>query len=101
MANDTILILPEESRNAASKIETLAGEYEDLYKALYRETDSMTSEWDGKDNVTYTTQIAGFKEDFEKMKNRMEEYARFLRNAAETYEKTQGEIVAAAKKLIN
>ena len=101
MANDTIQFLPAELRSAASKIDSMAEDYQVQYDALYKETDAMIVAWDGKDNVAYTTQIAGFKDDFQKMKELMSEYAKFLRNAADTYEKTQETIAAEAKKLTN
>lgn len=101
MANDTIQILPAELRSAASKINSMADDYQVQYDALYRETDAMRVAWDGKDNVAYTKQIAGFQDDFKKMKDLMTTYAKFLTDAADTYEKTQGEIEAAAKRLTN
>lgn len=100
MANDTIQILPAELKSAASKINSMAEDYQAQYDALYREVDAMVAAWDGKDKVAYTTQIAGFKDDFKKMKDLMTAYAKFLTDAADTYEKTQGEIEAAAKKMV-
>ena len=44
--------------SAASKIKSLAGDYEAEYKKLFSVVQKMKSSWDGKDNVAYTTQIA-------------------------------------------
>lgn len=96
-----IQVTPELLESAASKIEGLAGEYKSQYDALYDETNAMAATWNGKDNVAFVDQIAGFKDDFAKMYNLMLNYADFLRKSAKAYRDTQNTIVAEAKKLIN
>lgn len=97
----TIMVTPEMLESVASDIEGLAADYKAQYDALYRETDSMYSTWQGKDNVAYTNQIAGFKEDFETMYKLMNNYADFLRKSANSYRTTQQNIVDNAQKLVN
>lgn len=97
----TIQVTPEDLESAASDIEGLATDYQTQYNALYRLTDSMRSTWQGKDNVAYTDQIAGFKDDFDTMFKLMNEYAEFLRKSANSYRTTQGNIVNSAQKLVN
>lgn len=96
-----IEVTPEDLRNAATKIENLAGEYKTQYDTLYKETSSMASTWAGKDNQAYTDQIAGFKDDFEKMYSLMNQYVEFLRSSAKAYQDTQDAIVTEAKTLRN
>lgn len=96
-----IQVTPELLESAAGKIETLAGEYKTQYNQLYSETNAMASTWRGKDNVAFTEQIEGFKADFEKMHDLMLEYVAFLRNAAKSYQTTQGNVVNLARKLTN
>ena len=55
-----IQVTPELLESAASKIEGLAGEYKSQYDALYDETNAMAATWNGKDNVAFVDQIAGF-----------------------------------------
>lgn len=97
----TIKVTPEELESAASDIRGLAEDYQNQYTALYRLTDSMRSTWQGKDNVAYTDQIAGFKDDFETMFKLMNEYATFLEKSANSYRTTQENIVTNAQKLVN
>ena len=85
--------------SAASKIKSLAGDYEAEYKKLFSVVQKMKSSWDGKDNVAYTTQIEGFRNDFEKMKSLMDDYANFLTKIANTYRETQESIASRAKTL--
>ncbi len=98
---ETIIVSPQVLRTAASKIESLANEYMTNYNQLYVEMDSMNSTWADKANVAFITQIDGFKDDFKKMYQQMMAYAEYLRKSAETYDKTQEEIIQAAKKLAN
>lgn len=97
----TITVTPEQLITAAGKIEGLAADYKTQYDLLYTETNAMAATWNGKDNQAFVDQIAGFKDDFEKMHSLMESYADFLRKTADAYTKAQEEIVASAKKLVN
>lgn len=101
MSNRIIEVTPEELENVAGSIETLAGDYKKQYDLLYNETNAMASTWSGKDNQAYINQIAGFKDDFEKMYNLMISYVQFLRNSAKAYRDTQDTITTEARKLTN
>ena len=96
-----IEVTPELLESAAGRIEGLAGDYKTQYDLLYKETGAMASTWSGKDNVAYIDQIAGFKDDFEKMYNLMIRYAEFLRNSAKMYRETQNTVQVEARKLVN
>lgn len=97
----TIQVTPEELISAAGRIEGLAADYKNQYDALYSETNAMKSTWDGKDNLAFTEQIAGFKDDFEAMHRLMLDYADFLRKSAKAYSDTQQAVVSEARKLVN
>lgn len=96
-----IEVTPEQLESTAGRIEGLAAEYKNQYDQLYSETNAMASTWSGKDNVAFTDQIAGFKDDFEKMHALMLQYADFLRKSAKAYRDTQDTVVAEARKLVN
>ena len=100
MARD-IQVTPEQLESTAARIESLAAEYKTQYDQLYSETNAMASTWSGKDNVAFTDQIAGFKDDFEKMHTLMMQYADFLKKSAKAYRETQDTIVSEARKLVN
>lgn len=96
-----IEVTPEQLESAASRIEDLARDYQTQYDLLYSKTDAMASTWNGKDNLAFTEQIAGFKDDFSKMHQLMLNYADFLRKSAKAYRDTQDTITTEAKKLVN
>lgn len=97
----TIQVTPEQLESTAGKIEGLAAEYKTQYEQMYSETNAMGSTWSGKDNTAFVDQIAGFKNDFEKMHNLMLQYADFLRKSAKNYRETQDTVVREARKLVN
>ena len=97
----TIQVTPEQLESAAGRIEGLAADYKSQYDALYNETNAMASTWNGKDNTAFVDQIAGFKDDFEKMHTLMLNYADFLRKSAKAYRDTQNTVVSEARKLVN
>ena len=96
-----IQVTPEQLESAAGRIEGLAADYKTQYDELYSETNAMASTWSGKDNVAFVDQIAGFKDDFEKMHTLMLNYADFLRKSAKAYRETQDTVVSEARKLVN
>ena len=96
-----IQVTPEQLETTAGKIEGLATDYKTQYDQLYSETNAMASTWNGKDNVAFVEQIAGFKDDFEKMHTLMIQYADFLRKSAKAYRETQDTVMSEAKKLVN
>ena len=97
----TIQVTPEQLETAATKIDALAGDYKAQYDALYNETNAMAETWDGKDNKAFVDQIAGFKDDFEKMHTLMLNYSDFLKKSAKAYRETQEAVVTEARKLVN
>lgn len=97
----TIQVTPEQLESAAGRIESLAADYKTQYDQLYSETNAMASTWNGKDTTAFVDQIAGFKDDFEKMHTLMLNYADFLRKSAKAYRDTQDTVVSEARKLVN
>ena len=96
-----IRVTPEELRTVANTIRTLSDQYTKQYTQLFSDVDGMANAWKGKDNVAFTNKIKGFMDDFQGMKNILEEYAAFLEKSAATYEQTQNEITNAAQRLQN
>ena len=96
-----ILVTPEVLETTAGTIEGLATDYKTQYDALYEATNGMAAAWSGADNLAFTEQIAGFKDDFEKMHGLMQAYALFLRRSAKAYRTTQETVISEARSLIN
>ena len=97
----SIRVEPAKLDAAATQIDNQAAEYKKLYEQLFTEVDSMASAWQGADNLAFTSQIGGFREDFLAMYTLMTQYAEFLKNSASTYRATQNEVASRAKKLVN
>ncbi len=94
-----IVVSTDDLDRAAKEVASKASDYEQNYNALYNLVNDLKSAWAGTDNNAYTDQINGFKNDFQKMKQLMDEYSEFLSNTAATYRQTQEEIAAKAKTL--
>ena len=80
-------------RDAATKVDDSAKEYYNGYRAFLDKVKTVTSaDWKGPDASAFNTKVASFEGDFNKMKQLMEQYAQFLRDAATNYEATQDNI---------
>lgn len=97
----SIIVDPSKLTTAATNVETFAGDYKKTYEQLLNEVDAMAKSWSGTDNVSYTTQIKGFQDDFAAMYNLIIEYVNFLKTSANSYTTAQTNIEQAAKKLVN
>lgn len=94
-----IMVDPAKLELVSGKIQQQASDYERIYNQLYSEVEGMAKAWQGVDNVAYTNQIAGFKDDLTLMKKLMDDYAEFLKISATTYRQTQEQITSQAKTL--
>lgn len=99
MARGKIITDTSRLDSTAAKVESLAGDYEREYNALFKTVGDLKSAWDGKDNVAFTTQIEGFRDDFQRMTRLMRDYAEYLKKAAAAYRATQDELEKKAKTL--
>ena len=97
----SIRVEPSKLEAAATQIDNQAAEYKRLYEQLYTEVESMASSWQGSDNLAFTSQINGFRDDFNTMYQLMMQYSEFLKNSANTYRQTQQEVADQARRLTN
>lgn len=99
---ESIKVTTEDLRNAASNVDNLAMEYNKEYIALLQDVETLTStDYTGDDATAFRNQVEGFREDFNKMKQLMNEYADYLRQAASTYEDTQANVKNTIASLQN
>lgn len=101
MASRSITVNPAKMKSVSEQIKTLSNEYKKQYEQLFNEVNAMASAWKGADNIAYTTQIEGFREDFELMYKLMINYTEFLDDSAKIYQMTQDEVASQAKRLTN
>ncbi|MCM1056112.1 MAG: WXG100 family type VII secretion target [Firmicutes bacterium] len=87
---ESIQVTPANLRRAAGEVETLAGNYKTQYGELFSLVEEFTNtDYQGKDAKEFCAKVKDFEDDFVKMKNLMDEYAQFLKTAADDYEKNQ------------
>ncbi len=87
---ESIQVTPSNLRNAARDVEVMATNYKRQYGELFGLVETFTStDYQGKDAKEFCEKVRDFEDDFIKMKDLMDEYARFLRKAAEDYERNQ------------
>ena len=99
---ESIKVTTEDLRNAASTVDNLAIEYDKEYAALFQDVETLTStDYTGDDATAFRNQVEGFRDDFNKMKQLMNEYADYLRQAASTYEDTQANVKNTIASLQN
>ena len=96
-----IMVDPTRLEAVGSKIEQQTADYSKMYQQLFTEVQAMKKAWQGADNIAYTTQIEGFREDLEKMKKLLEQYSIFLKESAKIYKRTQEDVISKAKTLTN
>lgn len=90
---ESILVTPENLRAQAGKVDNKAQEYYSAYQALLSEVETLTStDWTGEDAQAFLAKVRDFEPDFNKMRELMEQYATFLRQAAQNYVDTQSNI---------
>jgi len=97
----SITVDPAKLESAAASIETQATDYKKVYDQLFSEVDGLSAAWQGADNIAFTTQISGFRDDFEAMVKLMRQFSEFLNTSAKAYRETQSEIITQAKRLKN
>lgn len=86
----------------AGEVDSRADEYYNKYCEFFASVEELTSgDWTGDDAKAFKEQVEGFREDFNKMKELMNDYAKFMREAAQSYEDTQNNIKSTIKSLQN
>lgn len=99
---ESIQVTTENLRSKAAEVDGKAGEYCTGYENFLNDVATLTStDWKGDDASAFLAQVEGFREDFTRMKELMEEYANFLRTAATNYENTQSNVINTIKSLQN
>lgn len=99
MARGQIIVETSQLDSAAGRVEELASTYNSNYTALFNAVQELQKAWGGTDNVAFTNQIEGFRDDFQRMEKLMRDYAAYLRKSAATYRDTQNSIAQSARTL--
>ncbi len=99
---DSIKVDTQRLRDQATKVENEANEYVNTYENLYKMVEEFTStDYVGDEGNAFREQIEGFRDDFQKMKKLMEDYASYLRTSAQSYDDTRDNSISQIKSLQN
>lgn len=95
-----IRVTPETLRAQAAKVDQEAQNYYSEYQGLLRDVDEFTAtDYKGADAEAFKNKVYNFEPDFNKMKELMNEYASFLRQAADNYDNTQENVINTINSL--
>lgn len=90
---ESIKVDTQELRNAASKVDNIAASYEQAYVNMINNVATFTStDWTGDDATAFKNKVEDFRDDLDRMKKLMNEYASTLRTFAKNYEDTQEQV---------
>lgn len=97
---ESIKVTPENLIAKAGQVDSEASKYYSEYRGLLSDVQTLTgTDWTGEDAKEFREKVEGFEPDFNKMKELMNEYANFLREAAKNYQNTQENVRATIKSL--
>lgn len=97
---ESILVTPEELQKKAVQVDEEAANYYNEYQKLLNEVRDFTSaDWQGEDAKAFCMKVEGFEPEFGKMKELMNAYAKFLRDAAQNYLNTQENVKGVISSL--
>lgn len=99
MARGQISVETAQLDSTATQIDGLADSYNSSYTTLFNTVQELRNAWEGRDNVAFTSQIEGFRDDFQRMEQLMREYSAFLKKSANAYRETQSNIENSARML--
>lgn len=96
----SITVTPEILDSQAAKVDQKASEYYNHYTRLLADVKNMTSsDWKGDDANAFRDKVEAFEPDFKNMKNLMDDYASYLRQAAKNYRDTQKNVTDSISAL--
>jgi WXG100 family type VII secretion target len=99
MARGQIVVESTRLDSTAAQVDGLADTYNTNYLNLFNAVQELQNAWSGKDNVSFTNQIEGFRDDFQRMEKLMRDYADYLRKVAASYRQVQENVESSAKTL--
>lgn len=99
MARGLINVETSEIKRVSEHVASKSEEYQSEYNALFSTVAALEEAWAGKDNKAFTDQIEGFRDDFVRMKELMDEYSNFLSKTYVAYTEAQAKLEQEAKAL--
>lgn len=85
--------------DAAKQINGAAQRYVESVEKLYDIVNNLSSVWAGTDNEKFTQVVEGYHKDINDLGVAVNNYAKFLQNAAQTLATTQQDVSSSASGL--
>ncbi len=94
-----IIVDPTSIIKSATVIERQNEIYTNQINSLSDLIDNLSSIWQGKDNLAFTSKIKTYIPNIKSISLILNQYSDFLRNAANAYQNTQNELISEVHKL--
>ena len=94
-----IRVTPEQLYAQSNKVGQQKCEYTNLYHRFYDEAAKMKAIWKGEANQKYCQQLEGFRSDFQRLDQLLQQYSDYLKKTADEYRKTESNLVTEAGRL--
>ena len=93
-------VTTESVKRSSERIGELVSKYQTEYEKLYTEAQALRSaKWTGITSDTFNKKLEEYKTAFEELRDVMNNYQEFLKNAAEHYEQVENRLQEEAGNL--
>ena len=93
-------VTTESVKRSSERIGELVSKYQTEYEKLYTEAQALRSaKWTGIASDTFNKKLEAYKTAFEELRDVMNNYQEFLKNAAEHYEQVENRLQEEAGNL--
>ena len=96
-----ISVEPAQLTSTGSKLEEYATSYEEIYKELLRQAETMGEAWQGADNLAYVEKIKGIANKMSAMAKKIRTAGATLKQQAKNYDDKRADNIAQVEKLEN
>lgn len=96
-----ISVEPAQLTSASGKLEEYANTFEEIYKELLRQAETMGEAWQGADNLAYVEQIKGITTKMSAMVEKLKVAGSTLKQQAKNYDDKRSDNIAQVQKLSN
>lgn len=96
-----ISVEPAQLTSTGTKLEEYATSFEEIYKELLRQAETMGEAWQGADNLAYVEQIKGITTKMSAMVEKLRGAGATLKQQAKNYDDKRADNIAQVQKLNN
>lgn len=101
MADLNIQVSPSLMRSKAGELKSNASNIKQYTDEMAREIESLKSAWEGTAAETFVTKFNGLRDDFQERFDVINDYAKFLEEAADEFEASESMNINKGEALLN